>query len=93
MLNGRIAAAPISWGVCEVPGWGLMLSTSRVLPEMTSLGLTATLPAVQALSIFVSIGLGLALPYLLASWVPGVARALRAVEVSKASSSSSPPSG
>lgn len=42
MLEGRIAAAPISWGVCEVPGWGLMLPTSRVLPEMTSLGLTAT---------------------------------------------------
>lgn len=41
-LEGRVAAAPISWGVCEVPGWGEMLPPSRVLPEMRSLDLTAT---------------------------------------------------
>jgi inosose dehydratase len=41
-LQGRVAGAPISWGVCEVPGWGKMLSSSRVLSEMRSLGLTAT---------------------------------------------------
>ena len=38
----RIASAPISWGICEVPGWGQMLPTERVLAEMTSLGITAT---------------------------------------------------
>ena len=38
----RLAAAPISWGVCEVPGWGLQLDPERVLSEMGSLGLTAT---------------------------------------------------
>jgi inosose dehydratase len=38
----RVAGAPISWGVCEVPGWGLQLSPERVLTEMASLGLTAT---------------------------------------------------
>lgn len=38
----RLAAAPISWGVCEVPGWGLQLPPSRVLAEMASLGLSAT---------------------------------------------------
>ncbi len=38
----RIAAAPISWGVCEVPGWGQVLPASTVLSEMTALGLTAT---------------------------------------------------
>jgi inosose dehydratase len=38
----RIAAAPISWGVCEVPGWGRMLEPDTVLSEMTELGLTAT---------------------------------------------------
>jgi inosose dehydratase len=27
----RLAAAPISWGVCEVPGWGLQLPPERVL--------------------------------------------------------------
>ncbi|MFI7696480.1 TIM barrel protein [Nonomuraea sp. NPDC049655] len=38
----RIAAAPISWGVCEVPGWGHQLTADRVLAEMAELGLTAT---------------------------------------------------
>ena len=37
-----MASAPISWGVCEVPGWGAMLPTSRVLPEMRALGITET---------------------------------------------------
>lgn len=38
----RIAAGPISWGVCEVPGWGVQLPPERVLREMRSLGITAT---------------------------------------------------
>lgn len=38
----RVASAPISWGVCEVPGWGAMLPSSRVLPEMSNLGFAAT---------------------------------------------------
>jgi inosose dehydratase len=38
----RLAGAPISWGVCEVPGWGRQLPPDRVLAEMASLGLTAT---------------------------------------------------
>lgn len=38
----RIAGAPISWGVCEVPGWGYQLEPDRVLTEMRELGLTAT---------------------------------------------------
>jgi inosose dehydratase len=38
----RLAGAPISWGVCEVPGWGLQLPPERVLSEMAGLGLTAT---------------------------------------------------
>jgi inosose dehydratase len=38
----RLAAAPISWGVCEIPGWGLMLPPGRVLAEMASLGVRAT---------------------------------------------------
>ena len=39
---GRVAGAPISWGVCEVPGWGEMLPPARVLAEMAGLGLRAT---------------------------------------------------
>lgn len=38
----KIAGAPISWGVCEVPGWGYQLSPERVLTEMAQAGLTAT---------------------------------------------------
>jgi inosose dehydratase len=38
----KIAGAPISWGVCEVPGWGYQLSPERVLTEMNLIGLTAT---------------------------------------------------
>lgn len=40
--HDRIAVAPISWGVCEVPGWGEQIPTDRVLTEMSSLGMTAT---------------------------------------------------
>ena len=42
MSNIRIAAAPISWGVCEVPGWGHQMDADRVLTEMASLGVEAT---------------------------------------------------
>lgn len=38
----RIAGAPISWGVCEVPGWGHQLQPERVLKEMREVGLVAT---------------------------------------------------
>jgi inosose dehydratase len=38
----RIAGAPISWGVCEVPGWGVQLAPDRVLAEMRDVGLAAT---------------------------------------------------
>jgi inosose dehydratase len=41
-MNGRVAGAPISWGVCEVPGWGYQLPADRVLAEMRAVGLTAT---------------------------------------------------
>ncbi|NMH96957.1 sugar phosphate isomerase/epimerase family protein [Pseudonocardia acidicola] len=40
--TGRIAGAPISWGVCEVPGWGYQLAPERVLAEMHEVGLAAT---------------------------------------------------
>ena len=41
-LRSRVAGAPISWGVCEVPNWGHQLEAERVLREMRSLGLAAT---------------------------------------------------
>jgi inosose dehydratase len=41
-IRTRIAAAPISWGVCEVPGWGHQLPPEQVLTEMSDLGFSAT---------------------------------------------------
>jgi inosose dehydratase len=38
----RVAGAPISWGVSEVPGWGELLDADTVLAEMAELGLRAT---------------------------------------------------
>ncbi len=40
--ENKIAGAPISWGVCEVPGWGYQLCPDRVLKEMREVGLMAT---------------------------------------------------
>jgi inosose dehydratase len=41
-LARRIAAAPISWGACEVPGWGEMPDPETVLREMAQLGVRGT---------------------------------------------------
>jgi inosose dehydratase len=38
----RLAGAPISWGACEVPGWGRMPVAETVLAEMAQLGLRGT---------------------------------------------------
>ena len=41
-LRDRVAGAPISWGVCEVPGWGHQLGPALVLEQMREVGLAAT---------------------------------------------------
>ena len=41
-LRDRVAGAPISWGVSEVPGWGFQLDADTVLTQMRELGLAAT---------------------------------------------------
>ena len=41
-LEERVAGAPISWGVCEVPGWGWQYDAATVLDEMSDVGLAAT---------------------------------------------------
>jgi inosose dehydratase len=41
-LLARAGGAPISWGVCEAPGWGHELPASTVLAEMAELGLRVT---------------------------------------------------
>jgi thiol:disulfide interchange protein DsbD len=62
LLSGMLAVAVAS--PCTAPFMG------------ASLGVAMTMPAWQALSVFACMGLGLALPFLLASWVPAVAQAL-----------------
>ena len=61
-LTGVLAVAVAS--PCTAPFMG------------ASLGFAVGLPAAQALAVFAAIGLGLALPYLAASFLPAVARAL-----------------
>lgn len=41
-IADRIAGAPISWGVCEVSGWGWQLDAATVLSQMQEVGLVAT---------------------------------------------------
>jgi thiol:disulfide interchange protein DsbD len=59
-LSGVLAVAIAS--PCTAPFMG------------ASLGYAITLPGAQALGIFAALGLGLALPYLVAAWVPAVGR-------------------
>jgi thiol:disulfide interchange protein DsbD len=61
-LSGVLAVAIAS--PCTAPFMG------------ASLGYAIALPAVQALAIFAALGLGLALPYLAASWVPALGNVL-----------------
>ena len=44
-IDERIAGAPISWGVCEVPGWGHQIAPERVFSEMREVGLPEVLAA------------------------------------------------
>lgn len=38
----KVATAPISWGACEIPGWGDLLPYERVLDEMAASGYAGT---------------------------------------------------
>src|SRR5690625_3455521 len=42
IIAEKLAAAPISWGVSEVPGWGHQAEPEEVLSAMRELGFTAT---------------------------------------------------
>ncbi|MCL4543401.1 MAG: TIM barrel protein [Chloroflexi bacterium] len=41
-MSMRVGTAPITWGVCEIPGWGDELPPQRVLAEMAALGFAGT---------------------------------------------------
>lgn len=61
-ISGMVAVAIAS--PCTAPFMG------------ASLGYAIALPAAQALGIFAALGIGLALPFLLIAWVPGIERLL-----------------
>lgn len=61
-LSGVLAVAIAS--PCTAPFMG------------ASLGLAVALPAPQALLVFAALGFGMALPYLAAGWIPGIAKLL-----------------
>lgn len=42
IIANQLAAAPISWGVCEAEDWGVQLPPERVLADMRELGVRAT---------------------------------------------------
>jgi inosose dehydratase len=41
-IADRIAAAPVSWGICEVPGWGYQMPAEQVLSDIQQIGLAGT---------------------------------------------------
>ncbi len=77
LLPSRWAAAQAKNPVTDAFLTGVLtvaVASPCTAPFMgASLGLTLSLPAAQALAIFAALGLGLAAPYLLASWWPAVA--------------------
>nr|WP_312987027.1 thioredoxin family protein [Comamonas koreensis] len=73
-LAGKQAKSPISnaflSGVLAVA-----IASPCTAPFMgASMGLAVSLPAAEALLVFAALGLGMAAPYLLASWIPAVVR-------------------
>lgn len=41
-ISARIAAAPVSWGICEVPGWGYQIPAEQALIGMRRIGLSSS---------------------------------------------------
>ena len=80
VLPGDVASARASHPLMDHALTGVLavaVAAPCTAPFMgASLGLALTLPLASALSVFVALGLGMALPYLLASAWPALARAL-----------------
>jgi thiol:disulfide interchange protein DsbD len=80
MAPGRLAALQARHPMLDALLTGVLavvVASPCTAPFMgAALGLAATLPPAQALAIFAALGLGLALPYLAASFIPAVARLL-----------------
>jgi len=82
---GQFVPSSVASLEAKNPSWNAFLSgilavviaSPCTAPFMgASLGLALALPAAQAMAIFASLGIGMALPYLAASWSPALARQL-----------------
>ncbi|MEY2618496.1 MAG: hypothetical protein RL522_1498 [Pseudomonadota bacterium] len=80
MLPSRVATLQARHPVADAFLSGVLavaIASPCTAPFMgASLGLAITLPPTQALMVFAALGVGMALPYLAASWVPAVAALL-----------------
>ena len=78
MLPQRWAGAQLRHPVAESFLSGVLavaIASPCTAPFMgASLGLAIDMPALQALTVFAALGVGMALPYVLASWVPALVR-------------------
>jgi thiol:disulfide interchange protein DsbD len=80
VLPGRLAALRLHHPLADQALTGVLavaVASPCTAPFMgVALGAALTLPTAEALAVFAALGLGMALPYLAASLVPAVARAL-----------------
>ncbi|RFO94946.1 protein-disulfide reductase [Rhodoferax lacus] len=80
LLPGNLAATQLRHPLGDAFLSGVLavaIASPCTAPFMgASLGYAIALPALQALGIFAALGLGLALPYLAASWVPRIGKLL-----------------
>lgn len=80
LLPGSLAGLQLRHPVADAFLTGVLataVASPCTAPFMgASLGLAVALPPGQALAVFAALGLGMALPYLAASWIPAFARAL-----------------
>ena len=78
LLPGNLAGMQLRHPVADAFLSGVLavaIASPCTAPFMgASLGYAISLPAAQAMAIFAALGLGLALPYLAASWVPAAGR-------------------
>jgi len=80
LLPGNLAAVQLRHPLGDAFLSGVLavaIASPCTAPFMgASLGYAIALPVAQALGIFAALGLGLALPYLAVSWMPGLAKVL-----------------
>jgi thiol:disulfide interchange protein len=76
-LGGKLTQRPGNSGAFFTGVLAVVVATPCTAPFMgTALGYAMTQPSWVALSVFAVLGLGLALPFLLLGWIPGLARLL-----------------